>query len=458
MFVLRRDSPVYHQFAWGELHRAWSDLLRRRAICVWIRRWSSLLSCAVVRAFASSWGLMAKPPVQEVLVARQFGWGVVCSFLCWLISLSSSYVQTNRCGTQLQSVFGADRSIGRSKCASLEGVGPSRGTRSDCSGTPWAQLTPQLVQHSVFLPCIPLVVDVQSVWSFLLHCVGGRANYFLRPNSSTHLGVWEWVQIDHEIGFWCRQHCEGHQFIAIRHGAWGDSDSAAQVEPVSLRFGPVGADCFHMICEIHPYRGMPSWGVRNKERILNSNDGISQFRHVTTYLGVDDTIFEGWNVIWKSCWLRKSKDQEKSYSSIIEAELYSFMKCLVHASLPWKVDWLVRWGCWNLHEDWRENPVTANKNNSLSWNKKRHLTRFACCERKACLRNIHDLDHISTHKCLEACLTKSWAKADNLITAVKQGIYWKLTFIGTSSLSWSTRHSCLDSVDYQCTQRRKCFC
>ena len=35
--------------------------------------------------------------------------------------------------------------------------------------------------------------------------------------------------------------------------------------------------------------------------------------------------------------------------------------------------------------------------------------------------NIHDLAHISTQNCLADCLTKSSAKADNLITAVKTG-------------------------------------
>ena len=33
--------------------------------------------------------------------------------------------------------------------------------------------------------------------------------------------------------------------------------------------------------------------------------------------------------------------------------------------------------------------------------------------------SIHDLAHISTQNCLADCLTKSSAKADNLITAVK---------------------------------------
>ena len=54
-----------------------SDLLRRRATCAWIRRWSALLSCAAARAFASSLldgrassGVDGETPhVQEVLAA-----------------------------------------------------------------------------------------------------------------------------------------------------------------------------------------------------------------------------------------------------------------------------------------------------------------------------------------------------------------------------------------------------
>ena len=41
-------------------------------------------------------------------------------------------------------------------------------------------LTRTLAQHDVLLSRIPLVEDVQSAWSLLLHCVGARANYLLR--------------------------------------------------------------------------------------------------------------------------------------------------------------------------------------------------------------------------------------------------------------------------------------
>ena len=41
--------------------------------------------------------------------------------------------------------------------------------------------------------------------------------------------------------------------------------------------------------------------------------------------------------------------------------------------------------------------------------------------KEACSWSIHDLAHVPTQNCLSDCLTKSSAKADNLITAVKTG-------------------------------------
>ena len=41
--------------------------------------------------------------------------------------------------------------------------------------------------------------------------------------------------------------------------------------------------------------------------------------------------------------------------------------------------------------------------------------------KEACSGSTHDLAHIPTHNLLADCLTKSSAKADNLITAVKTG-------------------------------------
>ena len=48
--------------------------------------------------------------------------------------------------------------------------------------------------------------------------------------------------------------------------------------------------------------------------------------------------------------------------------------------------------------------------------------------KEPCSGNIHDLAHIPIQNCLADCLTKASAKADNLITAVKTGNCWMLTF------------------------------
>ena len=43
--------------------------------------------------------------------------------------------------------------------------------------------------------------------------------------------------------------------------------------------------------------------------------------------------------------------------------------------------------------------------------------------KEACSGSIHDLAHISIQNCLADCWPKSSAKADNLITTVKNGVY-----------------------------------
>ena len=79
---------------------------------------------------------------------------------------------------------------------------------------------------------------------------------------------------------------------------------------------------------------------------------------------------------------------------------------------------------------------------------KKTIHMVSMLRKEACSGSIHDLAHISTQNNLADCLTKSSAKAENLIIAVKTRRYWKLTFIQTSGHSWSTRHSCLHSVEH----------
>ena len=52
---------------------------------------------------------------------------------------------------------------------------------------------------------------------------------------------------------------------------------------------------------------------------------------------------------------------------------------------------------------------------------KKTFHMISMLRKEACSGSIHDLAHIPTQKCLTGCLTKSSAKADNFITAVKTG-------------------------------------
>ena len=47
---------------------------------------------------------------------------------------------------------------------------------------------------------------------------------------------------------------------------------------------------------------------------------------------------------------------------------------------------------------------------------KETIHMISMLRKEACSRSIHDLGHISTQNCLADCLTKTSAKADNLIT------------------------------------------
>ena len=61
------------------------------------------------------------------------------------------------------------------------------------------QLTQKLAEHDVLLQRIPLVTDVQSAWSLLLHCAGGRANYLLRVVRPELVGRFA---LGHNEGLW----------------------------------------------------------------------------------------------------------------------------------------------------------------------------------------------------------------------------------------------------------------
>ena len=52
---------------------------------------------------------------------------------------------------------------------------------------------------------------------------------------------------------------------------------------------------------------------------------------------------------------------------------------------------------------------------------KETIHMISMLRKEACSGSIHDLAHTPTQNCLADCLTKTSAKADNLITAVRTG-------------------------------------
>ena len=75
--------------------------------------------------------------------------------------------------------------------------------------------------------------------------------------------------------------------------------------------------------------------------------------------------------------------------------------------------------------------------------------------KEACSGSIHDLAHTPTQNCLADCLTKTSAKADNLITAVRTGRSLDVDIHLILEHLWSTRPSHLVGAENLCTQRRR---
>ena len=89
--------------------------------------------------------------------------------------------------------------------------------------------------------------------------------------------------------------------------------------------------------------------------------------------------------------------------------------------------------------------------------KKKQFTWFLCCEMKRVQEVFMTLLAFQlgivyqiawrSHRRRQTIWSQQW----------KQWGYWKLTFVQTSGLSCSTRHSCLHGVKKTCTQERKRF-
>ena len=148
---------------------------------------------------------------------------------------------------------------------------------------------------------------------------------------------------------------------------------------------------------------------------------------------------------------------KRTVLSTTVADLYSFMKCFGSCQL-FRGLWMDLSGeVAGIHmKTDAKNLVTTARTNHVP-EQKDTIHMISMLRKEACARSIHDLAHNSTQNCLADCLTNSSSNADNLITVVKTGDYWKLTFIQTSGHSWSTRPSCLHGVKHSCTQERKVF-
>ena len=125
--------------------------------------------------------------------------------------------------------------------------------------------------------------------------------------------------------------------------------------------------------------------------------------------------------------------------------------------LPWIVDGHVRWGCRNSHEDWREEPGDNSKNNSLTWAKRNNSHDFHVAKWNLFRKYSWPCSHFNSElfsRLLDEVIDEG-RQFDH--SSAKQWGYWKLTFVQTSGLSCSTRHSCLHGVKKSCTQGEKCF-
>ena len=126
-------------------------------------------------------------------------------------------------------------------------------------------------------------------------------------------------------------------------------------------------------------------------------------------------FLEGWNYIWKYLLTTKVKRLREQYSQqLFIREMFCFMPVL-----PWIAGGNVRWSCRNSHEDWREEPGDNREEQFTYLSKNKTIHMISLLRNETCSGSISDLAHISTQNCLADCVTKSSAKADSLITALK---------------------------------------
>ena len=184
----------------------------------------------------------------EVLLAFQCDVHVITKPDIWRFKrnftdmpVSGSMPAKHRCGTQLVNnlrhvIFWSG--LLRRKIRGLRTLGTPLG-HVDCVQT---QLTQKLAEHDVLLQRIPLVTDVQSAWSLLLHCAGGRANCSLRVVRPELVGRFG---LGHNEGFWeCLKRImklEGDVSDTVKDiTCWEVSGFAVQLRPANQHSGRVG--------------------------------------------------------------------------------------------------------------------------------------------------------------------------------------------------------------------------
>ena len=147
----------------------------------------------------------------------------------------------------------------------------------------------------------------------------------------------------------------------------------------------------------------------------SNEDGSSQRGYDSVCSRITTAFLWEWNVIWKSCWLRKSEGHKNRTLDnrgriVFIHEMFWFIPVS-----PSIVDGPVRWGCRKHMTDAKNLATTA-----------RTIHMMSMLRKEACSGSIHDLAHISTQNCLADSLSKSSAKADNLMTVVKTERFWEV--------------------------------
>ena len=179
-----------------------------------------------------------------------------------------------------------------------------------------------------------------------------------------------------------------------------------------------------------------------------NNEGGSAQRGMTVFLA---------ELREQYCWPRKSNDYENGSLNnrggiVFIREMFCFMPVR-----SWIVDGHVRWSCRYSCEDWREEPGDNSKNNSLTRAKRNNSHDFHVAKWNLFRKYFWPCSHFNSElfgRLLDEVIGEG-RQFDP--SSENSEVFWKLTVIQTSGLSWSTRHSCLHGAEHWCTHGRKMF-